>query len=432
MSKLLAKKINDIKIENILYFILALPALFLLVNNYPYFLVLSILIIIFIGLIFFLYKKHITEYHYPVLILLSLIYTYFIISYFFSGQYLSNFLSYSFLRTDGNFFFCYILFFVFSVPFFNYRTVINYYFKLLFLSFSVFSIIGIVEYLSDYSQFTISFDPTAGKIFHALNFAHNATGSVYALVSIFALVFFLGERVKRKKLIYLFIFALCVIALLLTKSRGSYLAFAAGIVFVLWMHFRSIKKMLLSLLGLVIISIPILWITRAYERVIQIFQTTGTAAVRFELWEKAWALFSQSPLFGAGFSRFNDIQSIANENLSGIKGIFAVYLNPRFYFDFSNAHNSYLQFLAEGGIIGLGLLLLFWFLCFRILWNAFKLSKDNNFLRKVFLSSLSSIVILFVLSLTENYFSATTIMVSVSMIVSLSIGLFWQNREYLN
>jgi len=432
MNNFLATKISNFKAETVLYFILALPALFLLVNHYPYFLILSILAVIFMGFIFFLYKKQITAYHYPVLILLTLIYAYFITSYFLSGQYVSNFLSYRFLRTDGNFFFCYILFFIFSVPFFNYRKAVNYYFRFLFISFSIFSVLGIVEYVSGYSEFMTTVDPTAGKIFHALNFAHNATGSVYALVSIFALVFFLKEKIRKKKILYLAIFALCVIALLLTKSRGSYLAFAAGLIFVFWMHFRSVKKVLLYLLGLIVISIPVLWITKTYERILQIFQTGGTAAVRLELWEKAWNLFSQSPLFGIGFARFNDIQSVTSERLAGLRGIWTVYLNPRFYFDFSNAHNSYLQFLAEGGIIGLGLILMFWFLCFGILWKALKLFRYNDFSSKVFLSALSSIVILFILSLTENYFSATTIMVAVSMIVSLAIGLYWQNREELN
>ena len=424
----LIKRIRQHWPEKIFYFVLASPALFLLVNKYPYFLVLSIIIVIFLGLIFFLNSRKITSYHYPVLLVLTLIYIYFIISYFFSGQYLSNFFSYNFLRKDGNFFFCYILFFALAIPFFDYKKVTNYYFKFLFFVFSVFSAIGIIEFLIGYSVLMIGEDTTAGKMFMGLNIAHNATGSVYALVSIFALIFFLEEKVKKVKILYSIVFLLCTAGLFLSKSRGSYLAFFGAAIFVLWMHFKSIKKFFLTLSVLIVIFIPVLWVTHAFERFIQIFQTEGTAAVRLELWKKAWNLFSKSPVFGVGFGRFNDIRSVLYENLVGREGVLAVFLHPRFYFDFSHAHNSYLQFLAETGVIGLGLLLFFWCLCFQTIFKALKLAKDN-YSKKVFLAGLASIVVLFILSFTENYFSATTIMVCASMIVSLCIGLAWQESR---
>ncbi|TET09966.1 MAG: O-antigen ligase domain-containing protein [Candidatus Atribacteria bacterium] len=267
-----------------------------------------------------------------------------------------------------------------------------------------------------------------GKMFMGLNIAHNATGSIYALVSIFALIFFLEEKAKKIKILYSIVFLLCVTGLFLSKSTGSYIAFFVAAIFVLWMHFKSVKKFFLTLSVLIIISIPVLWVTHAFERFIQIFQTKGTAAVRLELWEKAWNLFSKSPVFGVGFGRFNDIVSVFHENLAGREGILSVFLHPRFYYGSDHAHNSYLQFLAETGIIGLGLLLFFWCLCFQIIFKALKLAKDD-YSKKAFLAGLANIVVLFILSLTENYFSATTVMVASSMIVSLCIGLAWQESK---
>ena len=213
----LIKTFRGYWLEKIFYFILASPALFLLVNKYPYFLVLSILIIVFLGLIFFLYSRKITSYHYPILLILTLIFIYLAISYFFSGQYLSNFFSYNFLRTDGNFFFCYILFFALAVPFFDYKKVTDYYFKFLFSVFSIFSIIGVIEFFGGYSAYMIATDyGTAGRVFMGLNIAHNATGSVYALVSMFALIFFLEEKVKKVKILYSIVFLLCTAGLFLS------------------------------------------------------------------------------------------------------------------------------------------------------------------------------------------------------------------------
>jgi len=427
----LIKKFRGYWLEKIIYFVLASPALFLLINKYPYFQVLSILIIVFLGLIFFLYSRKITSYHYPILLVLALIYAYLIISYFFSGQYLSNFFSYNFLRTDGNFFFCYILFFALAVPFFDYKKATDYYFKFIFFIFSVFSLIGIIEFLSGFTAYMMQGSTDRGRMFMGLNIAHNATGSVYALVSVFALIFFLEEKLKKTKMLYSVVFLLSIAGLFLSKSRGSYVAFFITAIFVLWMHFKSIKKFFIILSALIVISIPVLWVTNVFEIFIQIFQTKGTAAIRLELWEKAWNLFSKSPVIGVGFGRFNDIRSAAYENMAGRKGVLDIFLHPRFYYGSDHAHNAYLQFLAETGVIGLGLLLFFWCLCFQTIFKALKSAKDD-YSKKVLLSGLASIVVLFILSFTENYFSAATIMVCASMTVSLCIGLAWQINKKTN
>ena len=424
------KTLRQSWLEKIFYFILASPALFLLVNKYPYFLVLSILVIVFLGLIFFLSKKKISSYHYPVLLVLILIFTYLVISYFMSGQYLSNFFSYRFLRTDGNFFFSYILFFAFAIPFFDYRRVIDYYFKLLFFVFSIFSLLGIFEFIIG-TDFMLQGSVDRGRMFMGLNSAHNATGSVYALVSLFALIFFLEEKSKKLKILYSITLLLSIAGLFLSKSRGSYVAFSITAIFVLWMYLKSVKKFSIVLSTLIVISIPVLWVTNTLERFIQIIQATGTTTLRLELWEKAWNLFTSSPIFGVGFGRFNDIRSAIYENLAGQEGILSVFLHPRFYWGADHAHNSYLMFLAEIGIVGLGLIIFFWCFCFQIIIKAWKSARDD-YSKRALLAGLASIVNLFILSFSEHYFSSTTIMVPSSMIVSLCIGLAWQINKKTN
>ena len=419
-------------LEKILYFLIVLPSLFILVNNYPYLLIFSVLILVFLGFIFFLYKKEVTSYHKIILSILIIIYTYLIISYFFSNQSISNFLSYSFLKYDGNFFFCYILFFVLAVPFFDYKKVSKIYFKLIFFVFSAFSIFGIFEYFSGYSSFMIEIDVYAGKIFKALNFAHNATGSVYAVVSIFALIFFLKERKKYIKLYYLFVLLICLMGLFLTKSRGSYLGFMIGALFVLWINFRSFKKFVKALLGIIIVMLPLIFFTGVYKRIIQIFDFSDVNILkRLEFWDRAWYLFSKSPIFGIGYGRFNDIYQRDLDRLIGYPGVISFYMDPNYCFSASHAHNSYLQFLTEIGILGLVLLITFWSLCFIIIFKAYQNTKDE-FSKKVFLSGMGSIVTLFALSLTENYFSATTVMICISTVVSISVGLYWQEDKYNN
>ncbi len=143
-------------------------------------------------------------------------------------------------------------------------------------------------------------------------------------------------------------------------------------------------------------------------------------------------MFTKSPIFGVGFGRFNDIRYISRSDtipnpdlFIGYPNIAALYMEPFYRLDFGHAHNGYFQFMAETGIIGLGLILFFWILCYKKILKGYNLTKDN-FSKKVFLSSLGGIASLFALSLTENYFSATTVMICLSMTVSLAIGLSWR------
>jgi O-antigen ligase len=431
------------KSKNLLYILFVSPALFLLVNRMPYLLILSVMISLVLAVVFFFIKKSITSYHIEVLAILLITYVYFILSFFFSGQRLTDFLSYQFLKNDGNFFFCYILFFVFAVPFLDYKKLLDLFFKFIFFVFSIFSVLGIFEYLTGKSIIIlrtdlwgglVRTDPYGGgKMFFALNFAHNATGSVYGIVSIFALIFFLKERDNRKKLWYFLILFLVLIGLFLTKSRGSYLGFIAAAVIVLWLHFRSWKKFGLSIGAMLLLFIPLLYATGLYKRFVQIADLTGAATLKFDYWEKAWFFFSQSPLFGIGFGRFNDIYNIDRhvfnfDRLKGFPGIIAFSGDRLYYFDTAHAHNSYLQLLTDTGVIGFCLIMIFWILCLIKIIRAYY-SINDDFSKKVFLASIGSILFLFIVSVSENYLFVTTLIVPVSMLVSLTLGLYWQESR---
>jgi len=418
--------------KEVFYILLVAPVLFLLANKCPYLLVGSVLISILIGLFFFIKKRSVTAFHSELLAILGVIYVYLFLSYFVSGQPFSNLLSYRFLKFDGNFFFCYILFFVFSIPFSNFKKLADYYFKFIFSIFTIFSLIGIAEYFLGSGFLMVYTEAFVGKIYFALNFAHNATGSVYAVVCVFLLVFFLKEKITKLKILFLILLLINLSALLITRSRASYLGFFGATIIVIWLHFKSIKKFLVTLGALIIITAPILFLTGVYKRVLQILNFQGgTTIIRFYIWEKAWYLFSQSPIFGIGYGRFNDAFNIDRGvfdigRLRGCLGIVTFYMKQSFYFDSAHTHNAYLQFLIETGIIGLGLILLFWTLCIVKILKAYNSTKEN-FTSKVLLSSLAGIFVLLILSFFENYLSATTVMISISILVPLSIGLYWES-----
>ncbi len=423
--------------RKLIYFLIASSGLFLLVNVDPYFGILSILILLFLGVLFLFYKGSVTSIHLSVIGVLLVIYIYFALSYFISNQSLSNFLSYSFLRYDGNFFFNYIPFFALAVPYFNYEKVLRLYFNFIFFTFSLLSLAGIVVILTKNYSHIFLYDKYEGPMLVGLNSAHNATGSVYALASIFALVFTLRSR-KKQKIYYIIILLLCLSGLIMTQSRGSYVGFIVGALLVIWLHFRSFLKFIIITVAMFVVSLPLIFFTNLHERFLQILDITSWAVgTRIDLWKKAFFLFRRSPIFGVGFGRFNDISYNINnsgytlirlDEFVGVPKVFSTYHATNFDFSSAHAHNSYLQFLAETGIIGLGLIIFFWVLCYRIIIRAYNYT-NNEFYKKVYLSCLGSIVVLFAMSFTENYFSATTMIMCLSVVVSLSLGLYWQENH---
>ena len=188
-------KFININISEFIYIIIAVLPFFLLMNRYQYLSIISFLFLSILSIIYFLHGKPITQYHFRINILLLIICFYLLWSYFISGQLFSNLFEFGFLRYDGNFFFSYLPFFIFSISFINYRKALKVYFWFLFIGFVFFALIGFFEYINKINLLTVRIDDIyVGQMFIGLNNSHNATGSVLAVASIFALSFFLESK----------------------------------------------------------------------------------------------------------------------------------------------------------------------------------------------------------------------------------------------
>ncbi|NYD57575.1 O-antigen ligase [Nocardioides marinisabuli] len=78
---------------------------------------------------------------------------------------------------------------------------------------------------------------------------------------------------------------------------------------------------------------------------------------RFYYWGNAVGMWGQSPVLGVGFGRYND----SDLSYSGVDGLvrLATQGSPS-EFSVIGAHNQYLGLLAEGGVLGLALVLFIW------------------------------------------------------------------------
>jgi O-antigen ligase len=90
----------------------------------------------------------------------------------------------------------------------------------------------------------------------------------------------------------------------------------------------------------------------------------------------------------------------------------------------SHAHNSYLHFLAELGVVGLGLFLGLWYLVINKNLRVFQLLKkkgDSSYSYILSLVAAASVIDLMVLSFTEHYMAAPTVMIIINSLVGMSM-----------
>ncbi len=115
------------------------------------------------------------------------------------------------------------------------------------------------------------------------------------------------------------------------------------------------------------IAVGIFWIgaeglvNRAAQSIDQMKSNTDEKASLFfrqEIWKDTFKLFRASPVLGVG--------------LGAYETVFPIYARHDGLFVVNYVHNDYLQALSDGGIVGLGLALLFIVLLFRAVARSLK------------------------------------------------------------
>jgi len=186
-------------------------------------------------------------------------------------------------------------------------------------------------------------------------FAQNTYGFLFSTFSPFLLIKFIEQKGLRR-LIAGMGYLLLLGAAAINGSRGSWVAIAAGlgITLLALLVFKRQKFFQLSL-ALVIVSVVVSLTAALFplaaETVLERYATfenlekDKSYMIRQAMIQKALILFENSPIIGVGASRFT--KTYAELDLSGTLS----YGNEE-VFNRKSAHNSYLDFLAETGLIG--------------------------------------------------------------------------------
>jgi probable O-glycosylation ligase (exosortase A-associated) len=162
----------------------------------------------------------------------------------------------------------------------------------------------------------------------------------FALNMTLPLLFFLRREEPRAWLRHLLLatFGFSIVAVLITYSRGAFLTLLVVMgVLVLKSRARSLAVVLVLLaVPVALASLPEHWKGRIES--IATYQDDGSATQRFKSWYVAYRLGRDHPVFGAGFRPFSP--AVYERYIPG-------------YQDKHDAHNIFLQMLAEHGFSGL-------------------------------------------------------------------------------
>lgn len=266
------------------------------------------------------------------------------------------------------------LFFLVSETFISKKR-LNILFTILFLSSGLIGIDGIYQFFThqDFLRNRPSLD--IPRIYASFT-SPNALGCYLNFsLAFLAVYFFTGINSKKQKISLAVLFCLLFICLLLTVSRGAWLAFfcSAAFMSVFIPHMRVFFLIIL----LIIISMRPLCYSFLRERLNNILTLRDIIdRDREMIWQTGWRMFMAHPWVGLGLGTF-----MFNFEKFVIEG----YPNTIPY-----AHNCYLQIASEIGVIGLTSFLAILFVFFYQGLKALLLKETKTFSWSILLASLTA------------------------------------------
>jgi hypothetical protein len=198
----------------------------------------------------------------------------------------------------------------------------------------------------------------------------NSTAALLVSVVPFAIYLFRSQESKFWRLLGFLYVLISSVAITVTFSRGSYVAFALLILTYYWKTIweRTGRMWIIFLTGSAIIAAAFVPKDLIYERIQSIVPalqgmlemasgaTTNTSDARGYAWRVAFAMFSDSPIVGVGYGNYGPQYLDYQTHVPGA---------PHHNYGLRSSHSTYITLLAEGGVLGLaiwlGVLVVIWF-----------------------------------------------------------------------
>ncbi|MDH5203009.1 MAG: O-antigen ligase family protein, partial [Nitrospirota bacterium] len=188
--------------------------------------------------------------------------------------------------------------------------------------------------------------PVGGRPFGPFVCRNHYAGFINMIIPL-SLGLALTKKSKEKQILFGFFGLIMSVSLFFSLSRGGIISFLTGIVvftFLLsWNKLRAKKVWVLVFFAFIVfLYVLYLGIDPLIDR---FYKTDVTGEERFVVWSITFNAFKDFFLTGSGIGTFIHM--------------FPFYASEYFYLIYDHAHNDYLEFLLEAGLIGTSLLLIF-------------------------------------------------------------------------
>ena len=189
-----------------------------------------------------------------------------------------------------------------------------------------------------------------------------------------------SERIPALKLLAAYTALICILTVVFSFSRGGFLGL--GVAIVAWLFYRRISVKTLIVIGifaLIALSIAPSTYTQRLATITDILtlvrdqELVSERSLRGRMGEQiaAWRMFIDHPVLGVGYDNF-DVYYLDYSDDIGLD-------NRR---DQRQAHNLYLEVVAETGLVGMVVFAMVLILAFRSLWQAkqlfYELKDDEH------------------------------------------------------
>jgi len=205
----------------------------------------------------------------------------------------------------------------------------------------------------------------AGRVAGPFEFPDGLGNYLATILPVFMVLVFYKLKFRPKSVFYLANLIILLILLFLNSTRGAEIAFIVSFICLL---FFLRKKKLLFLVPVVLVTIFFLLPVKSRGSIIKQFDIKQASFTqRLDLWNTSWRMFMDRPVLGQGLGTymFNYIK-FQDDRVRpfGEQGIWY-------------AHNSYLQMLAETGLIGFISFFLIFLSLFKETYKVLRKTSDQ-------------------------------------------------------
>jgi O-antigen ligase len=202
---------------------------------------------------------------------------------------------------------------------------------------------------------------------------------------------FSGAIEKEKRFVYIFVLGLMGVSLIMTGSRGGIISVVAEVLFVAVLSLRGRRRsrrhhsertakgaalrasLALALIIGLFLGVVLLGGESALSRFVGTVNTDDPTTGRAHFWSVTLDIIRADPLLGSGLGAF------------GV--VYTKYDTRNGMFRLEQAHNDYLQVLADGGLVGAGFALFFVAMLFRMSFT--RCDSRDEFRRGVAIGAIS-------------------------------------------